>query len=78
MERIADQRNVRAALRSHFTESLLTTALRITARDRDGPQDDRRVNAVTKERIGLDPGYRPRSLRHVMDAIQRGLRPAAP
>ena len=78
MERIAALRNNREELRNHSTESLLTTALRITARDRDGPQDDRLVNAVTKERIGLDPGYRPRTLRHVMDAIQRGLRPASP
>ncbi len=73
LDRMAALRNIREELRNHPRETPMTTVMRITARDREGPVDPRLVSAVAKERVALDPTYRPKTLARVIDAIQRGL-----
>lgn len=70
---VAANLNVREALMNTANAGLAKQMLQMMTRDRDGPDDAVNVAAFTSDRIKCDPGYRPPTLRWVIDAIQRAL-----
>lgn len=66
---IAQNRDVKAPLVNTASVGFLKGALKLVARDRDGPDLVHDVAAFTVDRIGADQRYRPKTLSKVMDAI---------
>ena len=72
-KRLIKQKNLREELKATSKAGMLKGLLELRSADRDGPDDPRLVNAVTRERVKALATYRPRTLSRVMDRLLASL-----
>lgn len=70
LKAIRAERDIREPLVARAPLLSVTTLMRASAADRDGPQDPLDVAPAVFDRLCADPGYRPRSLDRVWSAIR--------